>query len=126
MNVSRLIICILALSLSANMTSQSVDIAQTAAQVWDKTFTKSDSVIHSKVTFTNRFGITLVADLYIPNNQVGKKAAIAVSGPFGAVKEQASGLKLLTTKRTIHSPNKSGNRYICNQTKLRANETSYH
>ena len=126
MNVSRLIICILALSLSANMTAQSVDISQTAAQVWDKTFTKSDSVIHSKVTFTNRFGITLVADLYIPNNQVGKKAAIAVSGPFGAVKEQASGLKLLTTKRTIHSLNKSGNRYICNQTKLRANETSYH
>lgn len=126
MNVSRLIFCILALSLSANMTAQSVDIAQTAAQVWDKTFTKSDSVIHSKVTFTNRFGITLVADLYIPNNQVGKKAAIAVSGPFGAVKEQASGLKLLTTKRTIHSLNKSGNRYICNQTKLRANETSYH
>lgn len=126
MNVSRLIFCILALSLSANMTAQSVDIAQTAAQVWDKTFTKSDAVIHSKVTFTNRFGITLVADLYIPNNQVGKKAAIAVSGPFGAVKEQASGLKLLTTKRTIHSLNKSGNRYICNQTKLRANETSYH
>ena len=126
MNVSRLIFCILALSLSANMTAQSVDIAQTAAQVWDKTFAKSDSVIHSKVTFTNRFGITLVADLYIQNNQVGKKAAIAVSGPFGAVKEQASGLKLLTTKRTIQSPNKSGNRYICNQTKLRANETSYH
>ena len=126
MNVSRLIFCILALSLSANMTAQSVDIAQTAAQVWDKTFAKSDSVIHSKVTFTNRFGITLVADLYIPNNQVGKKAAIAVSGPFGTVKEQASGLKLLTTKRTINSPNKSGNRYICNQTKLRANETSYH
>ena len=92
MNVSRLIFCILALSLSANMTAQSVDIAHTAAQVWDKTFTKSDAVIHSKVTFTNRFGITLVADLYIPNNQVGKKAAIAVSGPFGAVKEQASGL----------------------------------
>ena len=126
MNVSRLIFCILALSLSANMTAQSVDIAQTAAQVWDKTFAKSDSVIHSKVTFTNRFGITLVADLYIPNNLVGKKAAIAVSGPFGTVKEQASGLKLLTTKRTIYSPNKSGNRYICNQTKLRANETSYH
>ena len=126
MNVSRLIFCILALSLSANMTAQSVDIAQTAAQVWDKTFTMSDAVIHSKVTFTNRFGITLVADLYIPNNQVGKKAAIAVSGPFGAVKEQASGVKLLTTTRTIHSPNKSGNRYICNQTKLRANETSNH
>ena len=126
MNVSRLIFCILALSLSANMTAQSVDIDQTAPQVWDKTFTKSDAVIHSKVTFTNRFGITLVADLYIQNNQVGKKAAIAVSGPFGAVKEQASGLKLLTAKRTIHSPNKSGNRYICNQTKLRANETSYH
>lgn len=59
---------------------------------WDKVFTKSDKVDHSKVTFVNRFGITLAADLYIPKKASGKLAAVAVSGPFGAVKEQASGL----------------------------------
>lgn len=59
---------------------------------WDKTFPKSEKVNHSKVTFTNRYGITLAADLYIPKNTRGKLAAIAVSGPFGAVKEQSSGL----------------------------------
>ncbi len=59
---------------------------------WDKTFPKSDKVRHEKVTFRNRFGITLAADLYVPNDAEGKLAAIAVSGPFGAVKEQASGL----------------------------------
>lgn len=61
-------------------------------QEWDKTFPKSDKVRHSKVTFTNRYGITLAADLYVPKNADGKLPAIAVSGPFGAVKEQASGL----------------------------------
>jgi hypothetical protein len=59
---------------------------------WDKTFPKSEKVNHSKVTFHNRYGITLAADMYIPKNAEGKLAAIAVSGPFGAVKEQASGL----------------------------------
>ncbi|OZB38807.1 MAG: hypothetical protein B7X50_10480 [Alishewanella sp. 34-51-39] len=59
---------------------------------WDKTFTKSDKVEHSKVTFKNRYGITLAADLYVPKNSNGKLAAIVVSGPFGAVKEQSSGL----------------------------------
>ena len=59
---------------------------------WDKTFPKSDKVRHEKVTFRNRFGIMLAADLYIPKGAKGKMAAIAVSGPFGAVKEQASGL----------------------------------
>ena len=59
---------------------------------WDKIFPKSDKVNHSKVTFRNRYGITLAADMYIPKNANGKMAAIAVSGPFGAVKEQASGL----------------------------------
>lgn len=59
---------------------------------WDKTFPKSDKVDHSKVTFINRYGITLVADMYTPKNVSGKLAAIAVSGPFGAVKEQCSGL----------------------------------
>ena len=59
---------------------------------WDKVFPQSDRVNHSKVTFRNRYGITLAADLYIPRNASGKLPAIAVSGPFGAVKEQASGL----------------------------------
>ena len=61
-------------------------------QEWDKTFPKSDKVNHRKVTFVNRYGITLAADLYEPKNAAGKLAAIAVSGPFGAVKEQCSGL----------------------------------
>ena len=59
---------------------------------WDKTFPQSDKVKHSKVTFRNRYGITLAADLYMPKNAEGKLPAIAVCGPFGAVKEQASGL----------------------------------
>ena len=59
---------------------------------WDKTFPKSDKVNHSKVTFTNRYGITLAADMYIPKDAEGKLPAIAVCGPFGAVKEQAAGL----------------------------------
>ena len=61
-------------------------------QEWDKTFPKSDKVNHSKVTFINRYGITLAADMYVPKNTDGKMPAIAVSGPFGAVKEQCSGL----------------------------------
>lgn len=61
-------------------------------QEWDKTFPKSEKVDHSKVTFHNRYGITLAADLYVPKNAEGKLPAIAVSGPFGAVKEQSSGL----------------------------------
>ncbi|EEG72712.1 hypothetical protein CLOHYLEM_07110 [[Clostridium] hylemonae DSM 15053] len=59
---------------------------------WDKTFLQSEKVDHSKVTFHNRYGITLAADMYVPKNAEGKLAAIAVCGPFGAVKEQASGL----------------------------------
>ena len=59
---------------------------------WDKTFPKSDKVQHRKVTFHNRYGITLAADLYVPKNAEAKHPAIAVSGPFGAVKEQSSGL----------------------------------
>ena len=59
---------------------------------WDKTFPKSDKVNHRKVTFHNRYGITLAADLYEPKNGGGQLPAIAVCGPFGAVKEQASGL----------------------------------
>lgn len=61
-------------------------------QEWDKTFPKSEEVNHSKVTFHNRFGITLAADLYTPKSAEGRLPAIAVCGPFGAVKEQAAGL----------------------------------
>ena len=59
---------------------------------WDKVFPRNEGVDHSKVTFVNRYGITLAADLYKPKNAEGKLAAIAVSGPFGACKEQSSGL----------------------------------
>ena len=59
---------------------------------WDKTFPKSEKVNHKKVTFINRYGITLAADMYEPKDAKGKLPAIAVSGPFGAVKEQSSGL----------------------------------
>lgn len=61
-------------------------------QEWDKVFPKSDKVDHKKVTFHNRYGVTLAADMYTPKSVVGKLPAIAVSGPFGAVKEQSSGL----------------------------------
>lgn len=61
-------------------------------QEWDKVFPKSDKVDHKKVTFHNHFGITLVADMYTPKNASGKLPALAVSGPFGGVKEQSSGL----------------------------------
>ena len=57
-------------------------------QEWDKTFPKSDKVDHRKVTFKNRYGIELAADMYTPKNAEGRLAAIAVTGPFGAVKEQ--------------------------------------
>ena len=63
----------------------------TKADAWDKTFPKSDKVEHCKATFKNRFGITLAADVYKPKGTTGRLAAIAVSGPFGAVKEQSSG-----------------------------------
>lgn len=64
----------------------------TLTQDWDKTFPQSDKVSHKKVTFHNRYGIALAADMYIPKNADGKLPAIAVCGPFGAVKEQCSGL----------------------------------
>lgn len=64
----------------------------TLTQEWDKVFPQSDKVDHKKVTFVNRYGITLAADMYTPQEAEGKLPAIAVSGPFGAVKEQSSGL----------------------------------
>lgn len=85
----------LCISCTNNITNQKTnDIMETLnlTQEWDKKFPQSDKVNHRKVTFKNRYGITLAADLYEPKNAEGKLAAIAVSGPFGAVKEQASGL----------------------------------
>ena len=70
------------------MSTEKLDLINT----WDKKFNKSEEVNHKKITFINRYGITLAADLYEPKNYTGKLPAIAVSGPFGAVKEQSSGL----------------------------------
>lgn len=70
------------------MTNEKLNLTQT----WDKTFAKSPKVEHVKKTFHNRYGITLAADMYFPKTTKGKLAAIAVAGPFGAVKEQAAGL----------------------------------
>lgn len=61
-------------------------------QEWDKVFPKNNQIDHRKITFHNRYGVTLAADMYIPKNTSGKLPAIAISGPFGAVKEQSSGL----------------------------------
>jgi len=87
---------ILALAAIGFAACTKTDNSMQMTQEWDKVFPKSEKVSHEKVTFVNRFGITLVADLYKPNDQSqitnDKYAAIAVSGPFGAVKEQSSGL----------------------------------
>ncbi len=73
-------------------TEENMNTALQLTQEWDKTFPKSDLVEHKKVTFHNRYGIELAADMYTPKGSGGRLAAIAVSGPFGAVKEQSSGL----------------------------------
>ena len=73
-------------------TNENMNTTLTLTQEWDKVFPKSDKVDHKKVTFKNRYGIELAADMYTPKDAKGKLAAIAVSGPFGAVKEQVSGL----------------------------------
>jgi len=84
---------IAALGVGAVATDSAVAQSQVTLDAkWDKTFPKSDKVDHRKVTFKNRYGITLAGDLYQPKNASGKLAALAVSGPFGAVKEQSSGL----------------------------------
>ncbi|WP_423140735.1 alpha/beta hydrolase [Parablastomonas sp. CN1-191] len=95
-----MLVAIAALSLGAEQPalaepaeSQSNGATMQLTQTWDKVFPKSDKVDHQKVTFTNRYGITLVGDLYLPRNRGGQRLpAIAVGGPFGAVKEQSSGL----------------------------------
>jgi len=85
---------ILAACTNKQTTNEDMDTTLTLTQEWDKVFPQSDKVDHKKVTFKNRFGIELVADLYIPKEfkEVKKFPAIACSGPFGAVKEQSSGL----------------------------------
>ena len=86
--------CLLSASAETEMNNQN-DNNMTKlelTQEWDKTFPKSDKVDHKKVTFHNRYGIELAADMYVPKNAEGRLPAIAVSGPFGAVKEQSSGL----------------------------------
>ena len=77
------------------------DAVLNVTQEWDKVFPQSDKVRHRKVTFHNRFGITLAADLYEPKNASGKLAAIAVCRPFGAVKEQSSGLYAQTLAERV-------------------------
>ncbi len=83
----------MAASLSLNAQNQKNDNMMKTERLilteeWDKTFPQSEKVDHSKVTFVNRYGITLAADLYKPKGATGKLPAIAVSGPFGAVKTQ--------------------------------------
>ncbi len=80
----------------------------TLAVEWDKTFPQSDKVDHSKVTFVNRYGITLAADLYKPRNATGRLAAIAVSGPFGAVKPCAADEAERSSGRVAHGKRHTG------------------
>lgn len=92
---SMFIICCLPTALFMQAQTNQSTIKKETMEItesWDKVFPKSDKVNHSKITFVNRYGITLVADLYQPINASGRMPAIAVSGPFGAVKEQCSGL----------------------------------
>lgn len=79
-------------SFTPQQTKETMNTTLQLTQDWDKTFPKSNKVNHKKVTFKNRYGIELAADMYTPKGATGKLAAIAVSGPFGAVKEQSSGL----------------------------------
>lgn len=110
--MKKLVIMTLLLGASMTMNAQTTNEKMTAmppvenlqlTQEWDKVFPKSDKVDHKKVTFINRYGITLAVDMYTPKNATGKLAAIAVSGPFGAVKEQSSGIYAQTlAERGFH------------------------
>lgn len=100
MKIKQLIICALTvLTMGACTQNNTKDMDSTnitLSQQWDKTFALSENVSHQKVTFKTQYGFTLAADLYIPKDAQGKMMAIAVSGPFGAVKEQCSGLYAMT------------------------------
>lgn len=90
-----LVSLILFMTMTANIAAQENPFVKEDLDLtseWDKTFPKSDKVDHSKVTFVNRYGITLAADMYVPKGAQAPMPAIAVCGPFGAVKEQVSGL----------------------------------
>ncbi|MBO7118333.1 MAG: alpha/beta hydrolase, partial [Bacteroidales bacterium] len=90
--MKKLLIALAGIALLASCGNNKNTKDMNLTQEWDKTFPKSDLVEHSKVTFHNHYGITLVADMYVPKGSEGKLPAIAVSGPFGAVKEQTSGI----------------------------------
>ena len=90
--MKRIITTIAVIAISLIAFAQNNNTNMNITKEWDKTFPKSEKVSHEKVSFKNRFCITLVADMYKPVASEGKLRAIAVSGPFGAVKEQASGL----------------------------------
>lgn len=98
--MKNLILSIVLSGMAMTLNAQTMEKIQTSkldeqlqlTSEWDKTFPKSTKVNHKKVTFHNHFGITLAADMYIPKDAKGKLPALAVSGPFGAVKEQSSGL----------------------------------
>ena len=90
--MKKILITLVGIALLASCCNDKSANDMNLTQEWDKTFPKSDLVEHSKVTFHNRYGITLVADMYVPKDAEGKLPAIAVSGPFGAVKEQTSGI----------------------------------
>lgn len=92
MKLSKIVSMIAAPIVLLSACSQKNQTEMNLTTEWDKVFPKSEKVNHEKVTFVNKFGITLVADVYKPINASGKLAAIAVSGPFGATKEQSSGL----------------------------------
>lgn len=78
---------------TASLFDTSTAQAQSMTSEWDKTFPRSEKVDHQKITFKNRYGITLAGDLYLPKDRANRRlAALAVGGPFGAVKEQSSGL----------------------------------
>ena len=96
--MKKILITLVGIALLASCCNDKSANDMNLTQEWDKTFPKSDLVEHSKVTFHNRYGITLVADMYVPKEIPGQAGndvrlpAIAVSGPFGAVKEQTSGI----------------------------------
>ena len=91
-NILKMAGSVAAIGMMSSTVIASTDSTVTLTNEWDKTFSKSDRVVHKKVTFKNRYGITVVADLYQPKEVKGQLAALAVGGPFGAVKEQSSGL----------------------------------
>lgn len=125
MKITRIAVLLMLGAAAACNNSTSTDMI-TLTQEWDKTFPKSDKVEHSKITFHNRYGITLAADLYKPLNTEGKLPAIAVSGPYGAVKEQVDTVTddmplfvrryhdYYKTERGYHhrSPNSNGGKLI--------------